>query len=94
VKAMFHISETIRRTQTTDGSILLDVHRGQIFCLNVVGAKVLELMERGQNEEQIADEISRECGVNRELVRADVVEFVEVLRKHHIVQPIGSAQAT
>jgi len=94
MKAMFRISETVRRTQTPDGGILLDVHHGQIFCVNVIGARILELMERGQNEEQIADEISRECGVNRELVRADVAEFVEALRKHHILQPIGSAQTT
>jgi hypothetical protein len=91
---MFRISDTIRRTETADGGILLDVHHGQMFCLNVVGAKVLELMQRGYDEPRIADEISRDYGMNGEVVRADVIEFIEILRKHHILQPTRSANAT
>jgi hypothetical protein len=48
-----------------DGGILLDVHHGQMFCLNVVGAKILELMQRGPEESLIANEISRDYGANR-----------------------------
>ncbi|HEV2172358.1 MAG TPA: PqqD family protein [Nitrospira sp.] len=88
---MFQISSTIRRTETADGGILLDVHHGQIFCLNVVGAKILELMQRGYEESRIADEVSRDYGVNKDVVRRDVIEFIETLRKHHILQPIGPA---
>jgi hypothetical protein len=84
---MFRISDTIRRTQTVDGGILLDVHHGQMFCLNIVGAKILELMQRGYDESRIADEISRDYGESRELVRADVIEFIEALHKNHILQP-------
>ena len=84
---MFKVSETIRRTETVDGGILLDVHHGQMFCLNVVGAKILELLGRGYDELHIADEISRDYGTNREIVRADVIEFIETLEKHHILQP-------
>jgi hypothetical protein len=88
---MFKVSDAIRRTQTVDGGILLDIHHGQMFCLNIVGAKILELMQRGYDESRIADEISRDYGVSREVVRADVLEFIEILHKHHILQPIRSA---
>jgi len=88
---MFRISDTIRRTETVDGGILLDIHHGQMFCLNVVGAKILELMQRGYDETRIADEISRAYGANREVVRADVLEFIDTLYKHHILQPVRSA---
>lgn len=91
---MFRLSATIRRADTPDGGILLDIHHGQIFCLNVVGAKVLELMQRGYEESRIADEISRDYGVNQEIVRADVIEFIETLHKHHILQPIRAANVT
>jgi hypothetical protein len=77
-----------------DGGILLDVHHGQMFCLNVVGAKILELMQRGYDELRIAEEISRDYGASREVVRADVIEFIETLQKHHILQPIRSADIT
>ena len=88
---MFKVSDTIRRTQTLDGGILLDVHHGQMFCLNIVGAKILELMQRGYDESRIADEISRSYGVNKEVVRVDVHDFIEHLQKHHILQPARSA---
>ncbi len=89
--AMFRISDTIRRTETQDGGILLDVHHGQMFCLNVVGSKILELMQKGYDESRIADEISRSYGASSEVVRADVRDFIENLHKHHILQPVRSA---
>jgi hypothetical protein len=91
---MFRISDTIRQTETVDGGILLDVHHGQMFCLNVVGAKILELMRRGYDESRIADEISRDYGMNGEVVRAHVIEFIETLRKHHILQPVRPTNGT
>ncbi len=88
---MFRISDTIRRTETADGGILLDIHHGQMFCLNIVGAKILGLMQQGYDESRIADEISRSYGANREVVHADVRDFIESLHKHHILQPVRSA---
>jgi hypothetical protein len=88
---MFRISDTIRRTETLDGGILLDIHHGQMFCLNVVGAKILELMQRGYDEARIAEEISRDYGASREVVRTDALEFIETLHKHHILQTVRSA---
>jgi len=91
---MLRISDAIRRTDTVDGGILLDVHHGQMFCLNVVGAKILELTQRGFDESRIADEISRDYGIDEADVRADVIEFIETLQKNHILQPIGNADVT
>lgn len=91
---MFRIPDTIRRTRTDDGGILLDILHGQMFCLNIVGAKILELMQRGYDESRIADEISRDYGASREVVRADVIDFIETLHKHHILQPTRSADVS
>jgi len=91
--AMFRIRDTIRRTETVDGGILLDIHHGQMFCLNIVGSKILELMQQGYDESRIAEEISRDYGASREVVRIDVLEFIETLHKHHIVQPVRSADS-
>lgn len=90
---MFRISDSIRKTETQYGGVLLDVHHGQLFSVNVVGAKILELMRRGYDEVRIAEEISEAYGANREVVRADVLEFIETLNKHHILQPIRATQA-
>ncbi len=47
--------------------------------------------KQGYDESRIADEISRNYGASREVVRTDVLEFIETLHKHHILQPIRSA---
>lgn len=91
---MFRVSDTIRHTATADGGILLDIHHGQMFCLNVVGAKILEMMQKGYDQSYIADEISRIYGVAIETVRADVAEFIENLHQHHILRPVRSAEVT
>ena len=83
---MFRISDTIRRGPTEDGGVLLDILHGQMFCLNVVGSKILELLEKGFDEAQIAEQVSGAYVMDIETVRADVHEFIEVLNKHRILQ--------
>lgn len=90
---MLRLSDTIRHTTTPDGEILLDVHHGQMFCLNVIGSKILELMQQGYDEGQITLEISKTYGVALETVRADMAEFIESLHKHHLLQSVRSAEA-
>ena len=91
LQTMLRISDTVRRTQTQDGGVLLDIHHGQMFSLNIVGAKILELIERGYDEPRIAEEISRTYAADSETVRAHVVEFLESLHKHHILLPVVPA---
>jgi hypothetical protein len=80
------ISSSIRRTQTPDGAVLLDVERGQMLCLNPVGSKILALIAAGSEEEEIAERVSAEYGVDRHIVRADVSEFLETLRQHGVIR--------
>jgi hypothetical protein len=87
---MFRISNDVRSTQTQDGSILLDIHHGQMFCLNLVGSKILELLARGYDETRIAEEISTTYGVARDVAGGDVREFLDALYRHHILQPMRS----
>jgi hypothetical protein len=96
---MLRISKAIRRTQTPDGGILLDVERGQMFCLNAIGSKILNLLDRGCDEAQIAFLLSVACGEDVDTVRADVDDFLDVLRQHQIVRasspaPTGEGEAT
>ena len=85
---MFKICNEIRSTETQDGSILLDIHHGQMFCLNLVGSTILGLLEQGYDEARIAEEISRAYGVDRAVASSDVREFLDALYRHHILQPV------
>jgi len=83
---MLAISSTIRKTQTEDGALLLDVERGQMYCLNPVGSTILELVATGCGEREIAVQLSGTYGAEIGTVEADVREFVETMSRHGIVR--------
>ena len=91
---MFRLSDTIRRSDTPDGGILLDVHHGRMFCLNPTGAKIVELLQQGHDESRIVEEVRKQYGVNEEVVRADVAEFIESLERHDILKTVRSTEAS
>jgi len=87
---MYKVSEGIRSTHGQDGAIVLDIRQGQMFNLNFVGSRVLELLETGATESAIVDEISSKFEVSREIAESDVQEFVESLKQHHLLEDPGT----
>ena len=90
---MYRVSDTVRSTHNQDGAIVLDVRQGQMFNLNFVGSRILELLESGTPESVIVDEISREFGVRRDIAEKDVHEFLQNLKKSQLVEEQESGSA-
>jgi hypothetical protein len=90
---MYRISDTVRSTHNQDGAIVLDVRQGQMFNLNFVGSRILELLKSGSTESVIVDEISREFGVRRDISEKDVHEFLQNLKKCQLVEEQESGVA-
>jgi hypothetical protein len=82
---MFSISKSVRITKSADGGILLDVERGQIFSLNPVATRIVELLAREQSVRSLATQIGREFGISKELAR-DVNDFLSTLREQHLLE--------
>jgi hypothetical protein len=83
---MYRLSKTVRSTHNQDGAIVLDVRQGQMFNLNFVGSRILELLKSGSTESAIVDQISREFGVSRDVAENDVREFLQSLKKCDVVE--------
>ena len=83
---MLKIAEGVRSTHERDGAVILDIHHGQMFTLNIVGSKILGMLERDWPETKIVEEISREFGIRSDIVERDVREFLECLEKHQLLQ--------
>ena len=83
---MYRVANTVRCTHSQDGAIVLDVRQGQIFSLNFVGSRILELLKGGSTESGIVDQISREFSVARDLAANDVRNFLHNLKKCHLVE--------
>jgi len=83
---MIRVSEHVRKTHSQDGGIVLDVRHGRMFGLNLVGSKILELIERQYTQTQISQEIASTFGVSAEIADQDIREFLETLEKHHLIE--------
>ena len=82
----YKLAETSRVTRGRDGAIALDIRKGQLFSINLVGSRILELLERGLADSDIEDEISREFGVDPEVAQSDHEEFLRTLRKYRLIE--------
>lgn len=69
---------------------MLDIRQGQMFNLNLVGSRILELLETGATQSAIVDEIRQKFEVSRDIAESDVREFVESLKQHHLLEDPGS----
>ena len=84
----YRIRESVRSTHNPDGAIVLELQRGEMFSLNVVGSRILEMVKsRGElNEATIAEHISHEFSINREVAAKDVREFLQSLVGHQLIE--------
>lgn len=87
---MVRVGEHVRSTHSQDGGIVLDILHGQMFRLNFVGSKILELLKQGRTEPEIVDQLVRDFGIERTSAQADVREFLETLEKHHLLMERNS----
>jgi hypothetical protein len=83
---VYEVSTGVRSTRNEDGGIVLDIDHGQMFRLNPVGALILESLEKGSAETEIAKEIARQYSISEEIAAADVREFLESLEEHKLVR--------
>lgn len=82
---MARVPEHVRKAQSQDGAIVLDVRHGRMFTLNLVGSKILELLGRQYTTAQIAQELTREFGIGADVANRDVEEFLGTLEKHRLL---------
>jgi hypothetical protein len=83
---MLKIPDCIRSTQNLDGGTVLDIRHGQMFRLNPVGSRILDLLAHGYDEPRISEEISREFSVALGIVESDVREFILTLEKNRLLE--------
>jgi len=79
------VSDEVRATHGPDGAVVLDIRQGLMFRLNPVGSRILELLQQGHSEEEIVAQVSQQFDVSRDVVTADLTEFLANLEKYRLV---------
>jgi len=81
----YSIPVGVRAAHGPDGATVLDIRRGQMFRLNFIGSRIFELLRQGLTEPEIADQLTREFGIERAAAEADLLEFVQMLKKYRLL---------
>lgn len=82
------IETNLRLAVDADGGILLDIDLGKFFRVNQVGARIIQLLQRGESFESLIQKISEENTAEIEVVRVDAEEFLRRLREHGLVRTL------
>lgn len=84
-RGAFAVPAHVRAIHSLEGATVLDILRGQMFRLNLVGSRILELLKQGSVESEIAETLAGEFGIERLAAEADVREFFQILEKHQLL---------
>lgn len=64
-----------------NGAIVFDKDQGIYFQTNEVGVKILELLSKNKNEEDIVSTISDAYSIETDVAKQDVKDFIQFLKK-------------
>jgi len=92
---VFRVSGQVRIAHNSDGATVLDIRLGQVFTVNVVGSRILELLKDSVKETEIVDRIRGEFGISAETAAGDVREFLLALKQSGLIeeQPAGIGES-
>jgi len=79
------ISPEVRASAHEDGLALLHIQTGRVFLCNRIGSRIWQSLAKGLSADAIAEQISRECGVTRDLVARHTAEFLFELERRGLV---------
>jgi hypothetical protein len=75
----------LRIVANADGAAILDTKAGSISTLNPTGAQVWQALERGEDLEAIAAGLARETGEHIAMVRKDLEDFIDALKRQNLL---------
>ncbi len=79
------ISPEVRSSAHEDGLALLHIQTGRVFLCNRIGSRIWQSLAKGLSADAIAEQISRECGVARDLVAQHTYSFLVELERRGLV---------
>ena len=79
------IVSEVRASVHEDGLALLHIPTGRFFLCNRTGSRIWQGLAKGLSTDAICEEISRECGVARDLVEQHTSSFLAELERRGLV---------
>lgn len=79
------VSPFVRVSVHDDGLALLHIQSGKVFLCNRIGSRIWQGLSVGCTPEDVADQISRQYGVGRDIAEKDTFSFVGELERRGLM---------
>jgi hypothetical protein len=83
---MLRLADSVRKTHTPDGAVVLDVKHGRMFRFNSTGSRILQLLSSGTEEQEIAAMLVREFSADPVTAESDASTFLASLQRYALVE--------
>lgn len=70
----------------SDNGFVFNPASGESFMVNPVGLGMLNMMRKGQSQEQIVAAIQEDYRVEAMTIERDLLDFVEMMRQYRLLQ--------
>jgi Coenzyme PQQ synthesis protein D (PqqD) len=83
------ISSHVRATISPDGAVLLDIEKGLCYSLNVVGAKIWQVIESGAGHatfKDLVNALASQFNVSQDELARDIEEYLQELEKKLLIK--------
>ncbi|MDX1530169.1 MAG: PqqD family protein [Rhodothermales bacterium] len=84
-------TDGLSAAQLGDEAIVLNVHTGQYYSLNELGARILDIAETPTAPDDIVRALLCEYDVEEDVLRADVLAFLEDLQRNGLIVTLDEA---
>ena len=74
----------LKHDVTSDKYYLFNVDNGNHYSVNQTGFEILQLLEKGNNKNDIAKQMSKNYNVEAELIIADIENVIDLLLKEKL----------
>jgi hypothetical protein len=67
------------------GAVIFDTKKEKVYVTNEIGKEILNLIKNGKTAEEIAQYLSHSYDEDPDIIKRDVLNFLEDLRKSNLM---------
>ena len=69
--------------------LMMHAESGKFVSLNETGTYLWSRMDEARDEQELAADLHREFEVDETQARADVATWIEQMKEHDVIEPVG-----
>ncbi len=88
-RTLYKLSNDILLQEVANEIVILNLADGQYYGLNEIGARIVQLMSRGEDITSITQNLLEEFDVEQTILERDIQDLIDELQQHALIESAG-----